>query len=87
MPMLLYALAAMNVLAFVLFGVDKLKAKRHLWRIPERVLLGTAVLGGAPGAIAGMLTFHHKTKHKKFRYGLPTILILQLLLVFWIISR
>ena len=79
---ILYALAAINLLAFILFGVDKVRAKRRLWRIPERVLIGTAVLGGSVGAILGMMVFHHKTKHAKFRCGLPLILLVQLLLIF-----
>ena len=79
-----WIIITVNAAAFLLFGIDKYKAKHHLWRIPERVLLGAAVLGGAPGAIAGMTVFHHKTKHKKFRYGLPAILAAQLLLIAWV---
>lgn len=69
-----------NLLAFVLFGTDKFKAKRHAWRISEAALLATAVLGGGAGALLGMRLFHHKTRHPKFAIGVPVILILELLL-------
>ena len=80
-------LLAVNLLAFALYGVDKYKAKRKMWRIPEKVLLGIAVVGGSVGAIAGMKTFHHKTKHWYFRYGLPVLLAVQLALVYWFFLR
>ncbi len=67
-----------NLLALMLMGVDKHRAKRHRWRIPERTLLLTAVLGGSIGGIAGMLLFRHKTKHAKFYIGLPVILGVQI---------
>jgi len=70
-----------NLTAFILFGVDKRRAKKGLWRIPEKTLFLAALLGGCPGAILGMKAFHHKTLHKRFRYGLPAILVLQLLLI------
>lgn len=70
--------AAVNAAAFILYGIDKRKARRHLWRIPERVLLLAAAAGGAPGALAGMRFFRHKTRHAVFRCGLPV------LTVFWI---
>lgn len=65
-----------NVLAFALFGIDKNRAKRHRWRISENVLLFTALLGGAPGALLGMRIFHHKTRHRRFTWGVPVILVL-----------
>lgn len=71
-------LAVVNVAAFALYGIDKYKAKAGAWRIPEKTLLGIAVLGGSVGAIAGMKYFHHKTKHWYFRYGLPALLAVQL---------
>lgn len=70
-----------NLTAFILFGVDKRRAKKGLWRIPEKTLFLSAILGGCPGAILGMKVFHHKTLHKRFRYGLPAILVLQILLI------
>lgn len=70
-------LVAVNILAFICFGVDKQKAKTHQWRISENTLLGIAVCGGSLGAICGMRLFRHKTKHPKFTIGLPVILLLQ----------
>ena len=58
-----YYLIVINVLAFTLMGIDKSKAKRHLWRIPEKTLFLSALLGGGTGAIIGMYFFHHKTRH------------------------
>ena len=57
---------------------DKVKAKKKRWRIPEATLMLTALLGGSPGALAGMYTFRHKTKHLKFTMGIPIILALQI---------
>ncbi len=79
-PYIWYYLLAVNVLAFSAMGLDKRKARRGAWRVPERTLLGLAAIGGSVGAICGMRTFHHKTLHKRFRYGLPAILFLQLAL-------
>ncbi len=70
-------LVAVNLLAFICFGVDKQKAKTHQWRISENTLLGIAVCGGSLGAICGMRLFRHKTKHLKFTIGLPIILLVQ----------
>ena len=61
-----------------LFGLDKRRAKRDEWRITERTLLLSAALGGSAGALAGMRIFHHKTRHRVFRYGIPAMLILQI---------
>ena len=68
----------MNVVTFFLYGIDKLKAKHSKWRVSEAVLIWMAVLGGSVGAWLGMKAWHHKTQHKKFKYGLPIILILQI---------
>ena len=68
-----------NVMAFLMFGVDKWKAKKSKWRIREAALLMLALLGGSVGAWLGMKVWHHKTLHKKFRYGIPAIFILQLI--------
>ncbi len=67
-----------NVVAFFLYGLDKEKAKRHLWRIPEATLLGVALFGGSIGAFLGMQIFRHKTKKAKFYLGVPLIFILQM---------
>lgn len=72
-------LTAVNLLAFICFGVDKYKAKTDQWRISEKTLLGIAVCGGSLGAILGMRFFRHKTQHAKFVLGLPAILIAQAL--------
>lgn len=82
--MLLYYLAAVNLLAFVLMALDKSKARRNARRIPEKVLFLTAIIGGSIGAIAGMYAFRHKTKHLQFVVGLPVILLLQLAATLWL---
>ena len=75
-------LIIVNLVAFALYGADKSKAKHGKWRISEKTLIGIAVIGGSVGAILGMYVFHHKTRHWYFRYGLPVILVLQIVLVF-----
>lgn len=75
---LYYYLIAVNVLAFAMYGVDKLKARRHWWRIPEWVLIMAAVVGGSVGAWGGMKCFRHKTIKPLFRFGVPAILLLQI---------
>ena len=77
-------LAAINVVTFFLYGVDKWKAKRAKWRVSEAALIWMAVFGGSVGAWLGMKAWHHKTQHKKFTYGLPLILMAQIGLVIWI---
>ena len=83
---LLYLLL-INAAAFVLMLVDKLKAKKNRWRISERTLMLSAALGGSIGALLGMYTFRHKTKHLKFTLGVPAILIAQIALAVWIIAK
>ena len=73
-------LLAINVATLITFGIDKLKAKRAKWRIPEATLLMMAAVGGSVGAWAGIKLWHHKTRHKKFRYGIPVIFALQIAL-------
>ena len=81
-------LVSINVVTFFMYGIDKWKAKKSRWRIREAALLGLAVLGGSIGAWLGMKVWHHKTLHKKFKYGVPTIIIVQLaLIVYFIISK
>ena len=84
MRVILSLILIVNVLAFLLYGIDKWKAKRARWRIPESVLLGLAAVGGSSGAWLGMRVWHHKTQHKKFRYGVPAILVAQIVLLVWI---
>ncbi len=71
-------LAAINGITFFMYGVDKWKAKRSKWRVSEAALIWMAVLGGSVGAWLGMKAWHHKTQHKKFKYGLPLILLMQI---------
>lgn len=80
--LILIYLIAINVVTFFLYGIDKWKAKRSKWRISEATLLGLAVIGGSIGAWLGMKVWHHKTMHKKFKYGLSLILIIQIAIVF-----
>lgn len=74
-------LITVNIVAFALMGIDKHKAKKKQWRIPERTLFLSAAVGGSIGAMYGMHLFRHKTKHKSFLFGMPAILALQLLIV------
>ncbi len=74
----LYYLAAVNLLTFALMGIDKSKARHGKRRIPEKTLFLSALIGGSVGAIAGMFSFRHKTRHWYFVVGLPAILLLQL---------
>ena len=78
-------LAVINVVTFFMFGIDKWKAKKSKWRVRETALLGLAVLGGSIGAWLGMQVWHHKTLHKKFKYGIPVIIIIQLVLSVYLI--
>jgi len=80
-------LLLINALAFVLMLADKQKARRKRWRIPERTLMLTALLGGSVGALLGMYLFRHKTRHLKFTLGVPAILIGQLFLASWIFTH
>ena len=81
MSCLTYYLLAINAVAFIMYGIDKYKAKKAKWRIPEATLLLLAVLGGSIGAWMGMKVWHHKTMHKKFKYGIPAILLIQIALM------
>ena len=79
-------LVLVNLVAFALMGIDKRRAKREgARRIPEKTLFLSAILGGSIGAIMGMRTFRHKTKHWYFVWGMPMILIAQIALVIWLV--
>ena len=78
---LIYYLLAINAVAFIVYGIDKYKAKKAKWRISEATLLLLAILGGSIGAWMGMKVWHHKTMHKKFKYGIPAILLIQIALM------
>ena len=84
---LLYYLIFINLLAFLLMGLDKTKARRHRWRIPEKTLFLSAIIGGSIGAILGMQIFRHKTKHASFRIGMPCILLVQLALAAYMLLK
>jgi uncharacterized membrane protein YsdA (DUF1294 family) len=75
--LLLYYLLAVNLLTFATYGIDKYKARHARWRVREASLLLLAALGGSIGALLGIHLFRHKTQHKKFRYGVPLILLAQ----------
>lgn len=81
MKYLILYLIVINCAAFFLMGIDKQKAQLNRWRIPERTLFLSAILGGSVGAIAGMQLFRHKTKHRSFVIGMPAILAVQLILL------
>lgn len=77
-------LLLINILLFILMGIDKRKAAKNKWRIKEKTLLILCLLGGSIGGIIGMYTFRHKTKHLKFKIGFPFIFIVQLMLLLYI---
>lgn len=79
-------IAAVNLIGFLLMGIDKHKAKKHAFRIPEATLFTVALIGGSIGSIVGMYFFRHKTRHWYFVYGMPIILILHIALVMFIIN-
>ena len=79
-------LLAVNITSFLLFGIDKYKAKKGQWRISEATLLTMAAIGGSIGAWAGMRLWHHKTMHKKFKYGIPVIIIMQIALAVYLLT-
>ncbi len=77
---------AVNLLGFCLMGIDKRKAIKGAFRIPEATLFVIALIGGSIGSIAGMYTFRHKTRHASFVYGMPAVLILQIVLIILLLS-
>lgn len=86
---LLY-LELVNLAAFVLLGIDKRRARRGRWRIPETTLMLSALLGGSIGALAGMYLFRHKTRKPRFTVGIPVILVMEVLfflLLFYVVSH
>ena len=81
---LLWYLAAVNLVTFTVYGVDKAKARRGAWRVPEKTLFLLPLLGGSVGALLGMLVFRHKPKHWYFVWGIPLILLAQIALAVWV---
>ena len=84
--LILVYLIVINLISFTTMGVDKSKARKRSWRIPESTLFVLALIGGSIGSIAGMHIFKHKTKHWYFLYGMPAILIIQILIVIILVS-
>ena len=82
---LLFYLLAVNIITFLLFGIDKRRAVKEKWRVSEKCLLVCALLGGSIGAIYGMKAFHHKTQKPKFKFGVPIFLVLHIILALCII--
>lgn len=80
----IYYLGLINIISFMVYGIDKLKAKQGKWRIPEATLLLLAIIGGSIGAWCGVKVWHHKTLHKKFRYGIPLIIAIQIAMVLYL---
>ena len=80
-------LTSINLATFITYGIVKMKAKRSKWRIREASLLLLAVLGGSIGALLGMKVWHHKTMHKKFKYGVPAILIVQMAIIGYLLMK
>ena len=87
MNIILGYLLAVNITSFLLYGIDKYKAKKGRWRISEATLLLMAVIGGSIGAWGGMRIWHHKTMHKMFKYGIPIIIILQVALAVYLLTN
>ncbi|MBP3654992.1 MAG: DUF1294 domain-containing protein [Oscillospiraceae bacterium] len=87
LEILLIYLLGINLVLFVTMGVDKFKARRGLWRIPEKTLFLLAIAGGSIGGILGMQIFRHKTKHNSFKFGFPAILIFEAAVIGWIVYQ
>ena len=85
MRIFIYYLIVINALTFLLYGIDKWKAQRSKWRIPEGTLILLAAVGGSIGALIGMYLFRHKTKHLKFTLGVPAILLIQAALIYFLL--
>ncbi len=82
-----YIILAINVVAFILMGIDKLKAKRHWWRVPEKTFFILAVFFGATGVWLGMKVFRHKTRHRSFTIGIPLAFILNILCLYFYFAK
>lgn len=83
-----YYLIFINLFAFCTYGIDKWKAKKGAWRVPEKTLLILALIGGSAGAIAGMMCFRHKTRKAKFMITVPVIFVVEvILLIIWLLKK
>ncbi len=83
---LLIYIACINIAAFAAMGIDKWRAARHAWRIPEHTLFVLTIFGGSLGGTLGMFLFHHKTRHWYFRYGFPLILAIHVVLIAYFVG-
>lgn len=84
---LLFCIVGLNIVTFIVYGIDKLKAKKGKWRIAESTLLLLAIVGGSVGAWCGIKVWHHKTKHKKFKYGVPLIVAMQIIFCLYLMAK
>jgi len=84
---LVYYLIAINIIGFLSMFVDKVKAEHRMWRIPERTLFLIAFLLGATGSFIGMKVCRHKTLHPQFKYGIPTLIILNLIIIGYVVYK
>lgn len=87
MKIFLYYLLIINAIGFVIMLIDKKKAKKGAWRIPEATLMTIAIVGGSLGSLLGMYHFHHKTRHIKFTLGIPVILLFQLVIIYFLFQE
>jgi uncharacterized membrane protein YsdA (DUF1294 family) len=85
MTMVQYSLV-MNIIGLFIMAIDKYKAKRYQWRIAEKTIWHVSFIGGAVGAAAGMYWFHHKTRHRAFRYGLPLLAVMEIVAYVWLFN-
>ena len=86
MDLLFVYLLIINALGFILMLIDKYKAKKNLWRIPEATLFSAALLGGSIGVFCGMYAVRHKTRHTSFTLGIPVIIAVQIVLAIVLLS-
>lgn len=86
MKLILIYLLIINAAGFLFMLIDKYKARKKLWRIPEATLMSIALLGGSVGSLIGMYTVRHKTKHPKFTLGIPVILVLQIVAAYFLMK-
>lgn len=87
MKYLMIYLATVNALGFLLMLIDKQKARKNRWRIPEKTLLGVAAIGGSVGSLLGMYLFRHKTLHRRFSIGIPLMLIAQIAILVYLWAK
>jgi uncharacterized membrane protein YsdA (DUF1294 family) len=85
MAMVQYSLV-MNIIGLFIMAIDKYKAKRHQWRIAEKTIWFVSLIGGAAGTTVGMYLFHHKTRHRAFRYGLPFLAVMEIVAYVWLFN-